>query len=437
MRAINPSEQSVGQELRPQASKLRIMLYVVFPFVALAAAVAAYMYLKGTKPEVAKRPIREQVYSIAATDVVIANLKPRLQLFGEAKPGRRVELRALVAGEVIATGEAFLEGGVVKKGDLLLQVDPFDYEAALSEARATLAETRAKLAESEARIGLERDQLAETRSQYDLAMTDLERSKPLVKQQLLSQKAVDDRQVVVSQRDQAVKQRLSSIAIETARADQQRAVITRLETSIARAERSLANTRLVAPFDAYVGDKGAEVGRFIGVNDRVATLIDTKLIDVKFNLSDARYGRIVTDSGGLVGRPVKVVWRVGGKAAEYAAKIERVVAEISAASGGVDVYARVDRVGGDGTVVPLRAGAWVEVYLDDMEFTDVISLPESAVYGGNTVYVVVENRLVSRGVELVGYSGGNVLVRGELQPGEKVNTTRISEIGDGLRVEVR
>ncbi len=437
MRAINPRESAADQELRPPASKLRIFLYVVFPIVALVAAIAAFMYLRSTKPEVAKRPIREQVYSIASTEVAVVNHRPRLQLFGEARPGRQVELRALVAGEVTATGDGFLEGGVVRKGDLLLQLDPFEYDAALSEARANLAETRARLAESEARIVLERDQLAEVRNQYDLAMIDLERARPLVTQELLSQKAVDDRQVVVSQRDQAVKQRESSVAIETARAEQQRAVIGRLETSVARAERNLANTKLVAPFDAYVSAKGAEVGRLVGVNDPVATLIDTDRMDVRFNLSDARYGRIVKDSGGLVGRPVRVVWRVGGGAAEYTAKIERVVAEISAASGGVDVYAGVDGVNGEGSGIPLRAGAWVEIYLDDMEFADVITLPESALYGGDTVYVIEDSRLKSRTVELVGYSGGNVLVRGGLKPGEKVNTTRISEIGDGLRVEVR
>lgn len=434
MRAINPEERTAEVLQQPRTSKVRVFFLVVLPVLVLIAAIAGFLYLKSTKPEVAKRPVREQVFAVSAMPVSVSSHKPRIKLFGEAQPGRRVELRALVAGEILETGTTFLEGGVVKKDDLLLQIDPFEFQTALSEAIANLSEAEARLAESEARIALEQDQLAEARRQLELAQVDLERARPLVKQGLLSQKAVDDRQVLVSQRDQAVKQRVSSIAIENAKAAQQRAQIERLKASVSRAERNLLDARLVAPFDAYIWDKAAEVGRLIGANDRVATLIDANRIDVKFNLPDAQYGRLVTDRGGLEGRPVTVIWRVGGEAVQYAAKVERVAAQIAAASGGVDVFARVERIEGR---VPLRVGAFVEIYLDGKEFSDVVTLPETALYAGNTVYVIEENRLKSRIVELVGYSGGDVLVRGDLKPAEQVVTTRISEIGDGLRVEVR
>ncbi len=433
MKLVDPEEFATGLTT-PRPSALRFVSLIVLPVLVLTAAVAAFVFLAKTKPQVTKRPPQERVWSVASTNAVFSDLKPVLKLFGQATSGRRVELRALVSGEIRTTGEGFREGGEVSRGDLLIELDTFEFETQLVEARANLNEANAKLTEQQARVGLEESQLDEARRQLVLAQTDLKRARPLRKQGLLSQKSVDDRQIIVSQREQAVRQRQSSIAIEKARVEQNRAAIARLQNAVAWAHRNLGDTTLVAPFDGYVSALNAEVGRKVGVNDAVAVLIDRDRVDVKFNLSDAQYGRLVTEEGSVIGRKLRVFWRAGDTAIEYDAVVERVGAEVSAASGGVEIYARV---AASGNKVPLRVGSFVEIHMKDRTFRNVARLPETALYGGDRIYVISDGRLAERKVTLTGYAGEDILVRGDLAAGEQILTTRISEIGSGLRVEVR
>ena len=114
--------------------------------------------------------------------------------------------------------------------------------------------------------------------------------------------------------------------------------------------------------------------------------------------------------------------------------VDRVGARIDAASGGVDLYARLS---GTSVDEPLRPGAFVSLRLPDQLFAAVARVDESALYQGGLVYVIVEGRLEPRRVEVEARVGNEVLLRGELKTGDQVLTTRLSEVGPGVKVEVR
>ena len=61
-----------------------------------------------------------------------------------------------------------------------------------------------------------------------------------------------------------------------------------------------------------------------------------------FNLSDDEYGRFLQRNTDVIGRPVRVVWNVGGEQTTLEATIERVGAQISQATRGVDIYATLE-----------------------------------------------------------------------------------------------
>lgn len=429
---------SAGQlPARPRPARRRwgrLLLRTLIPFVVLAGAIGAFLALAKTRPELSPQPVSEKAWPVMVADIAISDHQPELKLYGQTVAGRRVDLRALVTGEVVETGSDFREGGIIEKGDLVLRIDPFEYETRLAEARANLREAQAKLEETQARIALETRQIEAAGDQLKLSRRDLERALELRKQGLVAQKTVDDKQIIVRDREQALAQRRSGLEIERAKADQQRAIVARLEAAQRRAERALADTRLSAPFDAYISGVNAELGQMLGVNDRVATLIDRNRIDVKFNISDAQYGRLLATEEGAAGRAVRVVWRVGETELAYDGHIERVAAEISAASGGVDVYARIEPKDGQAAI---RPGAFVEVFVSDRLYRGVVRLPETSLYGGDTVYVVRDSRLQPRKVAVIGHTGRDVLVRGEIEPGDKVITTRMSEAADGVLVDVQ
>lgn len=394
----------------------------------------AYNHLVSTKPEIKKRGKTAQVWPVEVVKLDFKNHQPELRLFGETVSGRQVELRALVAGEVIKTGKGLREGSIVKKNDTLLVINPFDYQVALADAEAALAEAKARLTEIEALIAQEKDALKFASQQASIARRDVRRAEILVKKGSVSKKLLDDRRLVLSQRDEAAKRSQNNLKVQKAKLSQQRASIKRAEWKLKQAKRNLDQTVLKAPFNAYVSDVKAQVGRRLSSNDQVARLYDRNWMDVRFTLSDRQYGRIISYAGDLLGRPIRVQWRVGDTPIIYQAKIERIAAQIASAKGGVEIFARVaDPV----KPTPLRAGAFVEVFMPDRAYEKVASVPQTAVYDGKFVYAVRDGRLKRLAVEVVGSTGDAVLIRGrDLRDGAALLTTRLTVVDDGIAVKI-
>jgi len=411
----------------------RRLLQVLLPLGVLAGAFAFYQYLLATRPTVPTSPPQEATAPVRAVTVTHSSYQPSLTLYGETVAGREVQLRALVAGEVIEASPNLRDGGIISKGDLLLRIDPFDYEIALAEARAQIAETKARITESEAQIRAEQAALVRAREQLEIAQRDVERAERLTGTGAVSQQTLDQRRLTLSQRQDAVEQREISLSVQQARASQQRASLERLEASRRAADRNLSDTRLIAPFDAYVSEPSAEVGKTLSTNDPVATLIDQSWIEVRVTLSDSQYGRLMRATDQVVGRPVEVRWQVGGEPFTYEAEIVRTGARIASSSGGVNVYARVKN---PLEPTPLHPGAFVEVRVPDIRYEDVVRLPQTALYNNDHVYVIQDGRLERRGVTRLGGTDGDVLVRGDLQDGERVAATRLARPGDGVKVTV-
>ncbi|MBT7667812.1 MAG: efflux RND transporter periplasmic adaptor subunit, partial [Rhodospirillaceae bacterium] len=237
----------------------------------------------------------------------------------------------------------------------------------------------------------------------------------------------------LTRQQKATEMRQSDLAAEAARVKQQQAVIDRLSVGVRRAERDLQKVRLIAPFDGFLADVQAQVGKRLSANDRVARLIDAGRLEARVTLSDRQYGRLVSE-GSLAGRTVAITWQVGQQSFIYTGRLDRVGARIDSASGGVQVFVRLDDVG---LSKPLRPGAFVTIAMPDRTFHKVAQLPESALYNSDTVYVIAGERLEKRKVELVARVGNDVLLRGEIEDGDQVVVTRFAEIGPGQKVEVR
>ena len=409
-------------------------LKIALPLLTLVCAVLAVGYLRATKPEIERTGFEERARPVAAATVEILDVQPSISAYGEVVAQRDVELRALVAGAVVAVGENFVNGGTVRAGDLLVAIDPFEYRAAVTEAEAALAEARAQLAETGAELGAEESGLAEDRTQLALAEREVARREALLAKGTAAQKTVDDALVRRSERARAVSATERRVAGLRARIARQEAVIARSTVALERAERDLENTRLTAPFDGYLTGVSAALGKRLGVNDRVVRLLDQARLDIRIHLSDGDYGRLVSSAAGLRGRPVAVTWRAGERSFPFRAVIQRADGEVDAASGGVRVYARIEDAGAR---VPLRPGAFVEVLIPDRVYRAAARLPETALVGGDTVYAVVDGRLEPRPVALLARVGNDVVVSGGIADGERIATTRFPEIGPGLKVQVR
>ncbi len=362
------------------------------PLLVLIVTAMIIALLLVTRPVLVPEPHAERVWPVNSLAIRRQTVRPDLSLFGEIVAGRRSELRALVAGPIARIGANFREGGLVTAGELLLEIDPFHYRTALAERRAQLREAEVRL-----------DQL----------QRDLRRTEALWAERTVSERDRDNAELALRQQEAILDQR-------------------RIE--VERAARDLADTRLVAPYAGVVGSVNANLGKQLGINDKVADLTDTGQLEARFSLSNAEYGRLIGAGEAVVGRRVTVAWRVGAEEQSYPARIARVGAEIASTTGGVDVYATLD---GD-LQRDLRPGAFVAVTVPDREYADVYVAPESALYGDDRIYIIADGRLAERRITLLGHAGNDIIFTSAADPvlaeGDRVIATPLREAGVGVRV---
>jgi membrane fusion protein (multidrug efflux system) len=170
------------------------------------------------------------------------------------------DVRAEVTGYLMK--QAYQEGSSVKKGQLLFQIDPRPFQAALDQAQGQLAQARATLANAEAVQGRTR--------------LDVERYTPLAKEQAASQQDLDN----------SVQNNLAALAsVETAKAQ-----IKTYEASVETAKINLDFTRLVAPIDGIAGQAQLQVGALVTPSSGVVTSVSTvDPIKVFFTVAEPRY----------------------------------------------------------------------------------------------------------------------------------------------------
>src|SRR5580692_3311518 len=170
------------------------------------------------------------------------------------------DVRAQVTGYLLKQG--YQEGAFVKQGQLLFQIDPRPFKAALDQAEGQLAQAKSTLANAQAVQG---------RTQLDVA-----RYTPLAKEQAASQQDLDN----------AVQNNLAAIAtVETAKAQ-----IKTYEASVETAKINLEFTRLVAPIDGIAGQAQLQVGALVTPASGVVTSVSTvDPIKVYFTASEPQY----------------------------------------------------------------------------------------------------------------------------------------------------
>lgn len=412
------------------AKAARLAAQAVLPAVILFGAWAWTDWLVHTPREGAggARQPAETVYAITAADVALGTHRATFRAFGEVVARERAELRVASPGRVVDLYDELAVGAVVEAGTQLVRIDPFAYRGALREARAALKEAEAGVRAARSQIGMQESSLERAEEQLAFAERDLERATTL-RSGTIAPRAVDERRLTLSQRQLSVDTARYTLDAERARLEQLQAELERLHWAEEEAARALEDTVLTAPFDGIVEAENAALGRIFATNDVAVTLVRADVLEVRFVLSDERYGRLLA-SEALIGATVEVAWSIGDEPLTYTATIERIGAEVASDTGGVDVFARLDMPAG---AVP-RPGAFVEVAVPGRPHRDTVRLPSAALYGTHVYVIGEDDRLRRRPVTLLARDGAEVIVRGALDDGDQVVTTRLAEAGEGLKV---
>jgi membrane fusion protein, multidrug efflux system len=213
----------------------------------------------------------------------------------------------------ISTDDAFIDGNIhtiaarvngtvkvvfvhdnqgVKKGDLLLEIDPADYDTRRQEAKSALGVEKAKFSEAGTKIESAKANLELARANLKLAELEKTRSEKLIKEQVIPQerydRAMTTYEIAVAQVKAAEEQLRQA---ETQRVTQESTI--RQKAAVAElADLNVGYTKIYAPVDGYVTKKSVQIGNQIQAGQPLMAVVSLEDIWVTANYKETEMGSI-------------------------------------------------------------------------------------------------------------------------------------------------
>ena len=341
---------------------------------------------------VAKSPL------VRAVTVQPADFEFEATARGTVMPRSETELIAEVSGRVIELSQSLVTGGFFKEDDVLLRIDPLDYEIALEQASAQVQRATSELA---------------------TASKNYERQRNLSKRQSTSESLEDD-----------ARNRL-----QMAEAAQREA-----RARLASAERDLERTVVKAPYDGRVRTEQVDLGQFLNRGSRLARLYAIDAAEVRLPIKDDELAFLnisLRDGSAWEKRPSVSL------SAEFAGAVHRWTGEIVRTEGELDPKTRMIQLVASvadpyraGTT-PLPVGLFVDAVITGGVQPNIVRLPRGAMVSPSEVYIVDSSeRLVRRTVNVLRSQGDFVYINDGLLRGDRVCLSRLATAMPGMKVRV-
>jgi RND family efflux transporter MFP subunit len=320
------------------------------------------------------------------------------------------DVRAQVTGYLLQQG--YQEGAFVKAGQLLFQIDPRPFQAALDQAQGQLAQAKAALANAVA---------VQRRTELDV-----ERYTPLAKEQAASQQDLDN----------SVQNNLAAIAtVETAKAQ-----IKTYEAAVETAKINLDFTRLVAPIDGIAGQAQLQVGALVTPGSGVVTSVSTvDPIKVYFTVSEPQYlswrRRFPTESSrAQADKDLRLqLILADGSAYPREGKFYFADRQVNESTGAIRIaglFSNPNNI--------LRPGGYAKVRAVIRTQPGALLVPQRAVselQGGYQIAVVDgENKVEVRSVSVGDRVDSRWIITSGLNPGDKVVAEGVQRMHTGVHV---
>jgi RND family efflux transporter MFP subunit len=351
----------------------------------------------------------------SAPDVMVAQVEQKdVPIYGEwigTLDGLvNADVRAQVTGYL--SRQDYKEGAFVNQSQLLFEIDPRPFQAALDQAEGQLAQATAQLANAQAIQG--RTQL------------DVERYIPLAREQAASQQDLDN----ANQNNLAAK-----ATVETAKAQ-----IKTAEAAVETARLNLGFTRLTAPIDGIAGQAQLQVGALVTTNSTPVTTVSTvDPIKVYFTVSESEYldfnRRFPTESSRQAEfkrTPLDLILADG---TTYAQKgtVDFANREVNQSTGAIRIAGLFPNPGNI-----LRPGGYAKVRASTQIQKDALLIPQRAVEELQGSYQVVvvdsDNKVTVHTVEVGERVGAQWIIEKGLKPGERVVVEGAQKLRPGMQV---
>ncbi|MFT7459336.1 MAG: multidrug efflux system membrane fusion protein [Planctomycetota bacterium] len=340
-------------------------------------------------------------------DVMTLHKRPyqvKLQSYGTVQPRTQSMLVSQVAGEITSISDSLREGGFFEQGDELLSIDARDYLADVKIAEASLMDAKQALAEQKARSVQ--------------ALEDWNR---------LGNKGQAPDLVLRKPQLSAAQSRVISA-----------------DSALEKSNLELERTRILAPYAGRVMDKMVDQGQVVGRNSQLAEVYAVDFVEIRLPLrnrdlafidlpEDYRFERDDKNEGPLVTLYSDLAGR-----SDWQGRIVRTESAIDDNARQLHVVAQIDNPFGLEArgKTPLKIGQYVTAELMGSEVQDALVIPIRAIYQGTYVYIVIDEILHRRDINIAWQNEDDAIISGGLEEGDALVLTSLGQVTSGVRVSI-
>jgi len=380
-----------------QASRQLIWSVLIIAGFLLAGYIIVLM-----RPDVKKKTPEAKPTLVEIIDMEPKDLQVVITSYGTVQSEREVALQPEVSGRVIVTSPNLVVGGILRKNEMVLKIDPADYQLAVEQAEADLVK-----AEFDLKVELGRQIVAQR--EWELLSPEIKTSE-LGRELALREPHLKEKQAAVD----SAKSRLE------------------------KAKLDLSRTVLRSPFNTVVTEENADIGQYLTPQATVAELVDTAEFRAVVNIPYDKLPLINIKKG----TEVTVIQEIGrNKQITWEGKVDRLL-------GNVDPQGRLARV-----VVliddplnlksdppfenPLLIGSYVSVKIKGPSYDNVYEIPRIALRDDSIVWVMTpKGKLEYRSVNVIYREVDTVIIDKGLNPGDKVVVSTIPLPVPGMKIRV-
>ena len=350
----------------------------------------------------------EREIPVLLVDAIEARREPvffRVNTQGAVTPRTESNLVSEVSGQIVEVASNYVAGGFFRKGELLLRIDPRNYQSALKSAQANVARVQTQVA----------------------------------KENALANFALDDWKTL---RDlNASTGPISDLALRKPQLAEAIAESISAEAALEKAQEDLNRTSIRAPYDGMVQEKRADVGQYVNTGSQLALIFATDYAEIRLPITQRELALIDLPSadGSSLPLPVTLTSRAGTIQHTWQGLIVRSEGVFDSASRVLYVVAQVEdpynQSGRNGEL--LRIGTFVTASIQGRFGGALFTIPRHALQRGETLWIIDEQqKIYPRDVQIVSTDEEYAYVDGGLVNGDRYTITPIDQPLPGMPVRV-
>ena len=351
------------------------------------------------------------------------------------------DIKAQVTGYL--TKQAYTEGSFVRAGQLLFQIDPRPFQAALDQAGGRLAQTEGQLTQARAQLSQARAQVAVAEANQRRAQLDVDRYAPLTQQKATTQQELDN----ATQNNMAAQAQVQAahaqVETDEAQIIAATAAIQSATAAVETARIDLGFTRLTSPIDGIPGIAKQQVGALVNPASGVITTVSTlDPIKVYFTASDQDYLAFTRSfptpekRQAVMSHLEMELILADGSTYAHKGRFDFADRQVDVRTGAIQLVGLFPNPGNN-----LRPGQYGRVRYSSQTRLGALLVPQQAVIDvqGTKQLAIVDSsgKVAIRPVNLGETVGHDWIVREGIEPGERVIVEGLQKVRPGQAVDAK